>query len=607
MSESDNKSTIVIRDLKDKHFTVESYQRGYKWSVQQVLDLLNDISSFNNKEEAFYCLQPLALVQVGDSYEVIDGQQRLTTIYIILSLLGNKLYEISYRTRTGSEEFLKNVSNLKDEKIVSEPLTNGNILKFEKAVEELWKNKVASGEFIDNSDNYHFYLAINTVLKWANENKDQKQLLLDNLHNHTRFIWYLEPNNNEAKIVFRNLNSGKIGLTNAELIKAEIINSIKHSNPEIEKIKKDEIATEWDFIEKELHDDDFWYFLNNDTNTEKYETRIDLLFELLVGKPPKDYSDSLFTYREFTSNKERNYKWDDIRILFYQLQEWYQDAVLYHYIGYLIYHDICSINDIRSLSKSGKKAFREKLLKQIKEDLKKLYKKSDDYILDILDYHETYDELKKVLLLYNLELYKTSSVNIQFPFSKLKKQKWTLEHIHAQRTEDFTFVEEVENWIIDIQNLKKSFQNKLTNNQDIDFPDKKFDNLSNLIAIEDKFNKISSNIKDLLGEINDELSSYFNMHNLSNMALLDGPTNSSLSNDNFKSKRKKLIDIDKRSWNTGTMNEKAFIPIGTKNVFLKYTSSDINQLEVWGWQDREDYYNHIKETIEKYLPAMEVK
>ena len=59
------------------------------------------------------------------------------------------------------------------------------------------------------------------------------------------------------------------------------------------------------------------------------------------------------------------------------------------------------------------------------------------------------------------------------------------------------------------------------------------------------------------------------------------------------------------SWKRNGSRKKAFIPIGTKHVFLKHTSLKIDQLSVWGAQDRADYYAHIEMTLSDYLPEPE--
>ena len=119
-------------------FYVPAYQRGYRWSAEQVEQLIDDLIEFKTRKEnnsqAFYCLQPLVVKPVNqdgiESLEVIDGQQRLTTILIILQVLRQLQYEeerdedtppyfsrllkdaydIKYETRSNSSEWLPKLS-----------------------------------------------------------------------------------------------------------------------------------------------------------------------------------------------------------------------------------------------------------------------------------------------------------------------------------------------------------------------------------------------------------------------------------------------------------------------------------------------------------------
>lgn len=78
---------LSINEIIKEKFLIPSYQRGYRWEKRQVTELLDDIWEFSQQErkkDEFYCLQPIVVKKNGDKWEVIDGQQRLTTIYIIL-------------------------------------------------------------------------------------------------------------------------------------------------------------------------------------------------------------------------------------------------------------------------------------------------------------------------------------------------------------------------------------------------------------------------------------------------------------------------------------------------------------------------------------------
>ena len=117
-------------ELLGMNFYIPSYQRGYRWTEQQVKDLLNDIDEFKQEGDNWYCLQPLVVKKTildidqfkqeiesktelqeiivalnrQIRYEVIDGQQRLTTIFIILSYFGaTNIFDIEYETRKESK------------------------------------------------------------------------------------------------------------------------------------------------------------------------------------------------------------------------------------------------------------------------------------------------------------------------------------------------------------------------------------------------------------------------------------------------------------------------------------------------------------------------
>ncbi len=93
------------------------------------------------------------------------------------------------------------------------------------------------------------------------------------------------------------MNIGRIPLTNAELVKALFLSR----NNGIDERKQLEISTRWDAIEKELHDERFWYFITNESPN-KYPTRIELLFDLMVNKP-KDEREKFFTFFHFDQKK----------------------------------------------------------------------------------------------------------------------------------------------------------------------------------------------------------------------------------------------------------------------------------------------------------------
>ena len=113
------------------------------------------------------------------------------------------------------------------------------------------------------------------------------------------------------------------------------------------RLRQQEIATEWDKIEYTLQNNDFWLFLNN-VGYEK-PTRIDILFDIIRRKNSKqdsigdsdEYATFRYFYENFKSNKEyMNEVWSEVRQIFETFKEWFNDVLLYHYVGYLI---ICGV------------------------------------------------------------------------------------------------------------------------------------------------------------------------------------------------------------------------------------------------------------------------
>lgn len=133
MENDTNKRLLKVESIGvivegDYKFTIPSYQRGYRWGEREVEQLLNDVFCHANEKLESYYLQPIVVKEKTNkenqetSYEVIDGQQRLTTIYLLYKYF-NKAddlcnlppkYTISYDAREQSGEFLSNYPDCDD-------------------------------------------------------------------------------------------------------------------------------------------------------------------------------------------------------------------------------------------------------------------------------------------------------------------------------------------------------------------------------------------------------------------------------------------------------------------------------------------------------------
>lgn len=102
----------LVGDISDD-FYVPAYQRGYRWGKVEVRRLLDDIWESDGKP---YHLQPIVVGRLADGrWELVDGQQRLTTLYLIFQFMFREglqnvgpAYSLDYETRSGSRDYLQN-------------------------------------------------------------------------------------------------------------------------------------------------------------------------------------------------------------------------------------------------------------------------------------------------------------------------------------------------------------------------------------------------------------------------------------------------------------------------------------------------------------------
>ena len=632
-----------VADLLSCHFLVEDYQRGYKWTRQEVEDLLNDIEGFGCKyphskySESFYCLQPVVVQLRPDaSYELIDGQQRVTTLYMILAhlkasgLLDKNIFQIDYRTRKGSAEFLP--------KIASFGITR----------DTLWETFWKAGSHSDNIDNFHFFEAYQTIVKWFEDHQPLAATLCADILQRCRVIWYQAKLGSRAKEIFIRLNSGKIALTNAELIKALFLqesvppvpakpetgeggpdqqdHDTRPSDLSLRSVvgehHRQEIAQQWDQIEFALQGEAFWGFINERTGKTDPPTRIEFLFNLISGRiSDEDTKHSFRYYARLAEHQDFNADehWRAVMFRFQYLREWYENPKLYHLVGYVITRGLADINDLlKEAAGSSKTRFEQSILETIQKKVEK-YKP-----LAELQYGEHNEQIHNLLLLFNIRTILDSRSATRFPFERYKKANWSLEHIHAQNAKELTDRDEFERWdryhrrrlsYLDGEPARALRQEMDGWRAELPAGPQALTE-AQATRVRAVCVELETMIDDLLrsvrqhgqeparagaetgtsqgpvGADNLQKLSDEEMHGIGNLALLGRDENSSLSNDYFPDKRKRIIAMDQ---------EGKFIPAATKNVFLKYYShDDAPQVDLWGPVDCENYSDAIGEALKLY-------
>ena len=106
-------------------------------------------------------------------------------------------------------------------------------------------------------------------------------------------------------------------------------------------------------------------------------------------------------------------------------------------------------------------------------------------------------------------------------------------------------------------------------------------------SIRDEFSVIAPAVVNILSDGNDKIQ----MHSLSNMALLTVDENAALNNSTFDVKRIKILDMDRNG---------DYIPICTKNVFMKYYSSSDTKLHFWSEEDRKSYIEAMNNVLYRH-------
>ena len=589
-----NGSSICLKPINDllvgeqgqpTRFWIPAYQRGFRWTQLQVTQLLDDVwefiqSSDGSSRQSFYCLQPLVVREWADGrFEVVDGQQRLTTIYILLtylkkmmSLMEKEKFQIEFETRDNS--FLQEIDHTRAD---------------------------------ENIDFFYIFEAYNAIEAWF-ENRDPSHRLkfLQHLLNddeagrNVKFIWFQLAERDNPVSAFTRLNVGKIPLTNDELIRALFLNRIAPEESESAKAQL-QIANEWDQLEKALQDDAFWYFLTNQDR--QGQNRIGFLFELLVeAEEPNDAAkpdtyNIFYAYSKKLKNNDTTpaEEWLKVKQAFMTLEEWFEDRNLYHIVGFLIYQRV-GINQIRELSNQiTKRIFERRLKEKVFEkcigaislselNKEELYERVSETLKD-LEYGRDPNKIRSILLLFNLvTLMKDSRSNLRFQFDSFKSDEWDIEHVRSVTSNRFLRHHERVAWLkLCLEYLKtEGMEAKLCRKLE------KFVQLTEKDALDSDFDPLYDRILTVFKESEEEDAD----NGIGNLTLLDRATNRSYKNAVFAVKRQRLLSLDQSG---------IFVPLCTRNVFLKCYSPKVDNVMFWYKTDRDAYLNEMIQTLVEFF------
>lgn len=536
-----NKQTIeqFLLNARTKPFLIPEYQRPYSWTSDQIDTLFNDIWEFTcneggtDKEGTYFLGSIVSYENDRGEQEIIDGQQRITSIFLLLRAIYTKLNGVEEKTEEAKnfiskiEPLIWSTNKLTGKVDYSSILLNSKVIS--ETENQTLKNILESGE-IDKESEDNYSKNYNQILKLIEEKSVENALMIYQfiyaLLNQVIILPITADSQETALTIFSTLNDRGLPLSDADIFKAKIYNHLKS------KEEKEEFIEKWKELEEDTQDISesiqqlFYYYmfylraLENDRNSttpglRKYYSankfkkllEADILDDLRkilnIWKVIDDYSKNRIENESWSENK------DILKVLdiltSYPNEFWKYPVIVYY------------------LSHKDKKEFEIKFLKFLRKLYVELLKKyieiptinavkanilklnaeiinSDKPIFDFKALPE--DEIKEKIKIPHRNavrmLLKTLTYDIQ---DNLLEKKWEIEHILPVKWEnnyDLRENEKVAKEKIEHLGNKTPFEKKLniiaTNNY---FSKKKILYLNSEIKITKEIGELKSNKWDL--------------------------------------------------------------------------------------------------------------
>ena len=648
--------TKPISELLDFEFVIPNYQRGYRWDNDQVMELLEDLASFQNTAKDgsdSYCLQPVAVVPDADNdkrFIVVDGQQRLTTILLILKALEGinvKCYTLKMDQRKEQEDYIANGGYTSDTYDLSR-----------------------------NIDNFYVRQAYETITKWKEQNLTKARflptlLMPDPMKGHAAVIWYVLEDS-DALEAFRRLNFGKIPLSAAELVKAILLQTDCYTDVErqLQVDKAHNRAKEWDDIERRLSDPNFEAMVSR--REEKDAMRgieIVLVFvadklnkqleKAVVRKEKRGDAPDYYPYHVIEQYIKENLEakksrkdiidevWREIQATYNILANWYDNRKWYHLIGLWRLLSSTPANKFMAeiyglTSKDGKPVSKMQFENEVRNKIGQSIKVKEFFEEDgqkpadkqglkspELAYGKQDSVLRKILTAFNVMTVQNDPNGVErFPFHHFQKYNPTsLEHIHPQNIDTGLKYDQAVEWVKERRSdlvhaddkawLKFATRvNLYTDGEELSEKETKEviaqakEHLGKVLAELDELMCTSASYDDnseIIGKDMELLDQFYGdiagisegeLHSIRNMALVTKKVNSSLGNGHLDVKRKKLLELDAAKKD----KDGTYVPPCTHKVFAKqYRPENPGNMKFWQPEDRDAYECEIDKIYQYFI------
>lgn len=598
MSNSDSNEDIIksVKSIFKMNYNIPEYQRGYKWGIEQVLKLLKDIDGFNeeNNKDKFYCLQNITIVKKNDYYDVIDGQQRLTTLFIILSYL-QKYYKdeeiqlknrLKYSIRKESEDFLYKY------------IFESDINYIKEKDSKYFYNENFDNKF-DSQDVFHFALAKYTIIEFLKGKTDEEKIkfykkLLENV-----IIIVNEVKSGNEENIFRNLNSNKVPLAEQDFIRAIFITRCKEDN-KTEKISEKRLRIGYDIDNMNI----WWskssvykYFNRFSKNYKGISLLYNLFFQCFKFKIDNKKYESLFDYLD-NKNEKVNDTLKDILRFHNTMVDWYKDYEIYHLLGFISITNTKQNNIVNIWNKWEENISRDAFIKELKNIIEKELVNSfnynnkntlESYLSSITNinfnwYGMSKETIKLLVLMDIIKILKNEEKNfVRLPAEYFSKYNEDIEHIFSKTPNNETTIKEAKENIENIIKLVKG-------NKDTD----RLNKFKNKIIKKEDTEKL--NDIEFLEEYKQLILSIPIINSIGNLVLLNLSVNRGYGNSEYEIKRNKIVSLYESN------NKYKYIRNHTWTIFTKsFYSNESKDLNDWTIKDIETTAKYIRDSIEDFF------
>lgn len=574
--ENENNFVKSVRECflqQDHKFIIPGYQRGYKWTKAHVTHLLDSIleklSACENTDQ-YFCLQNITLCQSAEGLRVIDGQQRLITLTLILSQMGQEVNSrICFPTRPQTERFIQLV------------ITGGSLAE------------------ADSLDEEYIVEAVIAIRDWFAQHSLSKELFLDKV----KLIVNLVENQDASaeEQLFANLNGVKAEMDGSDLLRALLITRCETSDDTEEKLGKefDEMnlwckqPTHQKFIARLVA-------LNkvNETPVEElgaYHARItfddkkypiDLLYRLLfllLRQSTDDAFNYLFFEKRLASERMAREVLEKLRSLFSALKSWLTKRDVYHFLGFLIFNfknlDFVEIYALWNHSPMQfSKAIQHLGSQKLREEFGKDYTLEDLKEVRCPWYLGWDDDGRKSVLVHTLILQDvllcTRHSEVGFlPVTYFTRVEDDIEHIACQTTNEKESNDH-DRWLL-YANAMKELASEVNDSK-----------LQHDIQILEN----TSSSEEAMRIINE-----YGLNSAGNLVLLESSLNRGNGNSVFESKREQVI----ASYFKNGRGSKRYIRPYTLQVFLGPRSD--NSIVRWTFKDIRKQAERIYQQTKKWI------